>query len=234
MSNALKTLREASRLGERAGNIHVAVGALSALGGALEQHGDLAESEKAFYQALKIGTGRRGQPLPLAANVYSGLAKLRLVQKDFAGARKFALTGLELGEKLVSVDNQVHCYLILAQIEHIEGNIDGARTALDKAKHLAATHHLWPGAEAQIIACETTISATPVAKFDQSMLIDPLSERELEVLRLFAEGLSNQEIAEKLFISIGTVKAHSSNIYRKLDVRNRAQAIIAAREMNLL
>ena len=233
MSNALKTLREASQLGERAGNIHVAVGALSALGGALEQHGDLAESEKAFYQALKIGTGRRGQPLPLAANVYSGLAKLRLVQKDFAGARKFALTGLELGEKLVSVDNQVHCYLILAQIEHIEGNIDGARTALDKAKHIAATYHLWPGAEEQIVACETTISATPVAKFDQSMLIDPLSERELEVLRLFAEGLSNQEIADKLFISIGTVKAHSSSIYRKLDVRNRAQAIIAAREMNL-
>ena len=65
------------------------------------------------------------------------------------------------------------------------------------------------------------------------MLIDPLSERELEVLRLFAEGLSNQEIADKLFISLGTVKAHSSNIYRKLDVRNRAQAIIAAREMNL-
>ena len=233
MSKALTTLREASQLGLRAGNVHVAVGALSALGGALEQQGNLAESEKAFYQALKIGTGRRGQPLPLAANVYSGLAKLRLVQKDFASARKFALTGLELGEKLISVDNQVHCYLILAQIEHVEGNLDGARMALENAKRLAATHHLWPGAEQQIIACETAIFATPVVRVDQGMLIDPLSGRELEVMRLLAEGLSNQEIAEKLIISLGTVKAHSSNIYRKLDVRNRAQAVIVAREMNL-
>ena len=62
----------------------------------------------------------------------------------------------------------------------------------------------------------------------------PLSDRELEVLALLAEGFSNQEIAEKLIISLGTVKAHSSNIYRKLDVRNRAQAVIAARELKLL
>jgi len=50
---------------------------------------------------------------------------------------------------------------------------------------------------------------------------------------VFAEGLSNQEITDQLFISLGTVKAHSSNIYRKLDVCNRAQAVITAREMKL-
>jgi len=60
------------------------------------------------------------------------------------------------------------------------------------------------------------------------------SGRELEILRLFAEGLSNHEITERLIISLGTVKAHSSNIYRKLDVRNRAQAVIVAREIGLL
>jgi LuxR family maltose regulon positive regulatory protein len=234
MPKALITLREASQLGKQAGNIHVAVGALSALGGALEQQGNLAESEKVFYQALQLGTGRSGQPLPLAANVYSGLAKLRLVQEDFANARKFALTGLELGEKMASADNQVHCYLTLAQIEHVEGNHEGARAALENAKRLAATHHLWPGAEEQIMACEKAIFATPKEDVAQGSLIDPLSERELEVLRLFAEGLSNQEIAEKLIISLGTVKAHSSNIYRKLDVRNRAQAVIAGREMRLI
>ena len=69
---------------------------------------------------------------------------------------------------------------------------------------------------------------------DQSGLIAPLSERELEVLQLFAAGLSNQDVADQLIISLGTVKAHSSNIYRKLDVRNRAQAVIAARELQLL
>lgn len=61
-----------------------------------------------------------------------------------------------------------------------------------------------------------------------------ISDRELEVLRLIAEGLSNQEIAERLFISAGTAKRHSIHIYRKLDVNSRTQAIARAKEWNLL
>jgi len=67
-----------------------------------------------------------------------------------------------------------------------------------------------------------------------SALVEPLSERELEVLRLIAAGLSNQEIADKLVISIRTVKKHVQNIHGKLDVRSRTQAIARARELNLL
>ncbi len=64
--------------------------------------------------------------------------------------------------------------------------------------------------------------------------IEPLSEREMEVLQLVAAGLSNGEIAERLVIAIGTVKAHTSSIYRKLDVKGRTQAVARAREMELL
>jgi LuxR family maltose regulon positive regulatory protein len=64
--------------------------------------------------------------------------------------------------------------------------------------------------------------------------LNPLSEREIEVLRLIAAGRSNEEIAKRLIISLGTVKAHTSNIYRKLDVRGRAQAVVKARELHLL
>jgi LuxR family maltose regulon positive regulatory protein len=63
---------------------------------------------------------------------------------------------------------------------------------------------------------------------------DPLSERELEVLQLVSQGLSNQEIAEKLFLSTGTVKRHISNIYQKLDVHSRTQATERARKLQLL
>jgi LuxR family maltose regulon positive regulatory protein len=63
---------------------------------------------------------------------------------------------------------------------------------------------------------------------------DPLSERELEVLRHVAQGLSNQEIADKLFLSAGTVKRHMSNIYQKLDVHSRTQATERARNLKLL
>ena len=65
-------------------------------------------------------------------------------------------------------------------------------------------------------------------------LVDPLSERELEVLELLAEGLSTPNIAERLYISAGTAKWHTINIYRKLDVHSRVQAVTRARELGLI
>ncbi|PKO00474.1 MAG: hypothetical protein CVU42_04380 [Chloroflexi bacterium HGW-Chloroflexi-4] len=65
-------------------------------------------------------------------------------------------------------------------------------------------------------------------------LIEPLSKRELEVLRLLAEGLTNQQIANKLFISIRTVKKHVENIHGKLNVQNRTQAVSTALSLGLL
>jgi len=65
-------------------------------------------------------------------------------------------------------------------------------------------------------------------------LMDPISERELEVLHLMAAGLSNREIAEKLFISLNTVKTHTKNINSKLDVNSRIKAVARAKEMGLL
>jgi len=61
-----------------------------------------------------------------------------------------------------------------------------------------------------------------------------ISKREYEVLELMAQGLSNQEIADKLFVSLNTVKTHSSNRFMKLDARRRTQAIHRAKELGLL
>ena len=66
------------------------------------------------------------------------------------------------------------------------------------------------------------------------LLIEPLSERELELLRLVAEGLSNQEIAQELFLAVGTVKKHLNNIFGKLSASSRTQAVAYARELDLL
>ena len=65
-------------------------------------------------------------------------------------------------------------------------------------------------------------------------LEDPLSERELEVLTLLASGKTNSEVAGELFVSVGTVKSHTGNIYRKLGARNRAEALARARGLGLI
>lgn len=61
-----------------------------------------------------------------------------------------------------------------------------------------------------------------------------LSGRELEVLLNIANGLTNQEIADKLFVSLNTIKTHTTNIYSKLGVKNRTQAVSKAKALNLL
>ncbi|MEN0053232.1 MAG: response regulator transcription factor [Mucilaginibacter sp.] len=61
-----------------------------------------------------------------------------------------------------------------------------------------------------------------------------LSKREMEVLQLMAEGLSNHEIAERLFVSLNTIKTHSSKVFEKLEVNRRTQAIDKAKKLNLI
>jgi LuxR family maltose regulon positive regulatory protein len=88
------------------------------------------------------------------------------------------------------------------------------------------------------------LAAFPVAESEQtgpsktqppkSELIEPLSERELEVLQLIAAGLTNSEIASRLFLSPNTVKVHTHNIYGKLNVHSRTQAIARSQELGLL
>ncbi|MBZ0304524.1 MAG: LuxR C-terminal-related transcriptional regulator, partial [Anaerolineae bacterium] len=65
-------------------------------------------------------------------------------------------------------------------------------------------------------------------------LLDPLSDRELEILRLVAEGLSNREVSERLFVALDTVKGHNRNIYQKLQVKRRTEAVARARELGLI
>ena len=80
---------------------------------------------------------------------------------------------------------------------------------------------------------KTAVIPAPMST-TQPALIEPLSEREIDVLQLIAEGFSNQEIALELSVSLSTVKWHSSNIYSKLAVKNRSQAVAKARTLGLL
>ena len=104
----------------------------------------------------------------------------------------------------------------------------------------AAAHGIMPDYTAKLL---TIFEAEKQKSEDEShllhalpaqSLIEPLSQRELEVLHLIAQGLSNREISERLFLAVITVKGHNRNIFRKLQVRRRTEAIARARELGLL
>ena len=82
-----------------------------------------------------------------------------------------------------------------------------------------------------------TSPKTPTVQFqknEKAIAYLHLSERELEVLELVTEGLSNKEIAGKLFVSINTVKTHLQKVYEKLEVNRRTQAVEKAKSLNLI
>jgi LuxR family maltose regulon positive regulatory protein len=72
------------------------------------------------------------------------------------------------------------------------------------------------------------------SQISESGYIEPLSEREIEVLQLISEGLTNPEIAARLILSLYTVKTHTRNIYGKLGVNNRTQAVSKAMALGIL
>ena len=87
----------------------------------------------------------------------------------------------------------------------------------------------------EMTASESVSTSHPSAEKKSSFeLVEDLSARELEVLELISHGYSNEAISKKLFLSLGTVKWHTTNIYGKLGVRSRTRAVALARELNIL
>ena len=87
----------------------------------------------------------------------------------------------------------------------------------------------------QVLAAFDSGASVPLPELDpQSVLVEPLTGRELEVLALLGERLTNQEIAQRLVISPKTVKRHAGNMYQKLSVSDRRQAAAKARSLGIL
>lgn len=80
----------------------------------------------------------------------------------------------------------------------------------------------------------TTVPAQPYKLNEDELKRLGISKREQEVLELMAKGLSNQEIADKLFVSLNTIKTHTSNLFLKLEVNRRTQAVQKAKELQLI
>jgi LuxR family maltose regulon positive regulatory protein len=179
-------------------------------------------------------------------------AKLALAQGDKNGAAAILAERYEMAARdgiryaqieirilqalACSDDEQALAYLSealnMAQPEgYVRIFVDQGR-ALVPLLRRAAHEGVAPGYVARLLSAMAESSGAPPSLAQP--LIEPLSERELEVLSLIAAGLSNSRIAEKLMVAVGTVKAHTSSIYGKLGVRNRTQAVARARELKLI
>jgi two-component system, NarL family, response regulator LiaR len=92
-----------------------------------------------------------------------------------------------------------------------------------------------PKVETILIEREVYVDRPAQVEINQDEIVRlGISKREMDVLNLMAAGLSNEEIAEKLFIGLNTVKTHSSNIFLKLDVKRRTQAVETAKRLNII
>jgi LuxR family maltose regulon positive regulatory protein len=183
------------------------------------------------------------------------LARILVAQGKPDAAVRLLMRLLKAAESTERWGSAIEALLLLALTQHKKTEPDRALHALERALSLAEPEGYVrifvdegaPMAELLRQAAERGIAPGYVQEllsaFDASgpaeprhaqPLIEPLSDREIEVLRLAAAGLSNREIAEQLYVSINTVKAHTKSVYRKLDAHNRTQAINRAQELGLL
>ncbi|QIN83279.1 helix-turn-helix transcriptional regulator [Rubrobacter tropicus] len=179
---------------------------------------------------------------------------------EATGLLQRLLQAAEEGERPGRV---IEILVLQALAHHVQGDTPAALVPLERALTLAepegyvrvfvdegrpmarllfeaAAHGILPDYAGRLLAAleaeedRSEDQSHPPPALPAQSLAEPLSQRELEVLRLIAQGLSNREIGERLFLALITVKGHNRNIFRKLQVRRRTEAVARARELGLL
>ncbi|GAA1370568.1 response regulator [Catellatospora chokoriensis] len=164
--------------------------------------------------------------MDLRMPVLDGVAATRRMRVEHPGVRVIVLTTFD-------DDEDVFAALRAGALGYLLKDASSAQ--LVEAVLAAARDEavLQPSVAAKVVARFARLPDEQPAARPQPLVV-PLSERELEVLRLLADGRSNREIAAVLFLAEGTVKNHVSGVLAKLDARDRTQAALRARALGLL
>jgi DNA-binding NarL/FixJ family response regulator len=161
--------------------------------------------------------------MDLRMPVLDGVAATRRLRVDHPGVRVIALTTFD-------DDEDVFAALRAGAVGYLLKDVSSARLVEAVLAAARGESVLQPSVAAKLVA---RIAEEPAPARPQPLVV-PLSERELEVVRLLARGRSNKEIAAALYLAEGTVKNHVTNVLGKLGARDRTQAALRARELELL
>ncbi len=192
---------------------------------------------------------------------YVLLARILMAQNRWGEATALLQQLLKAAEAGGRISNVIEILILQALVMQAEGDTPVAMATLQRALALAEpegfirafvdegppmarllyeamTCGIAPDYARRLLAAFPDAEPEPTApaksQASQSDLIEPLSDRELEVLQLIAEGLTNPEIARQLYLSLNTIKSHTRNIYGKLGVHNRTQAVARAQALGIL
>ena len=187
------------------------------------------------------------------------LARLLMAESRWEQSEAFLQRLHQVAEAGERLRPMIEILVLLAVVQKAQGNGETAVTTLAQALNLAesegyvrtfvdagstiqtllkqaSARSISPEYTARLLAAFQAVSRRVASTLQTSgaTFVEPLSEHELKVLRLVAAGLTNRETAVELYLSVNTVKWHLKNIYDKLDVHNRVEAIARAQELGYL
>jgi DNA-binding NarL/FixJ family response regulator len=158
--------------------------------------------------------------------VLDGIGATRRLRVEQPAVRVLALTTFD-------DDEDVFAALRAGALGYLLKDVSGDRLVEAVLAAARGESVLQPSVAAKVVA-RVARMADEVPRPRSQPLVDPLTEREVAVLRLLADGASNREIAAALFLAEGTVKNHVTNVLAKLGVRDRTQAALRARALELI
>lgn len=221
--------------------------------------GKLNAAEELCLDSLKKTKGHKLLEM-LNASFYLTLCHLSFIKKDKGKAEEYLRKSVEWGKDSALPDWKHNWYTMKSLIETDRGDYVEALNSLKYAeeiyfpnpmpdiwdiRELKIKNYILKGdiGSAEMLAedrealkgyIERYSEGTSPSNENNNQLIEPLTKRELEILSLISEGLSNKDISERLYLALSTVKGYNQNIFSKLQVKSRGMAVNKARELGII
>lgn len=212
-------------------NLPVRTATIWKLGYAYQLQGEYAAAIRAYDETLSLSQASGNVLFTIMATI--GLGNVHEAEHRLTTAAEHYRHALALiGDLPLVVSCEAHLGLgrVLYAWNDLAAAEDHAQKALQMARMIENSD--------RFAVCEALLTRIKGAQgklvATTQPLIEPLSQRELEILRLIAQGLSNHQISQRLFLALSTVKGHNRNIFDKLHVGRRTEAVARAHELNLL